>query len=215
MEHLVPEQMFSTAENPAQGISAVKALAIASAEGQRIWTIDQNNLNTALAAINLDTDIENEIRSAVNSGKVATAHEAPVAFSGTTVTGYLLIDPATGAGAYKISGGANGGWMLIAAFLIIVAIILFSFFTRRVGAFISASVAFYSLANRIEQLAADDSLSPEEFVRRARIAMAIAITAAALPLSSSSTNAYGQASEVAFRIWVSGFLSIIGIQLFP
>ncbi|MCF6258157.1 MAG: hypothetical protein L3K25_17970 [Gammaproteobacteria bacterium] len=79
MEHSVPEQMFSTVDNPAQGISAVKALAIASAEGQRIWTIDQTNLNTALAVINLDADIENEIRSAVNSGKVATAHDTPVA----------------------------------------------------------------------------------------------------------------------------------------
>ncbi len=84
MEHSVPEQMFSTAGNPAQGISAVKALAIASAEGQRIWTIDQTNLDTALAAIDLDADIENEIRSAVNAGKIATAHDAPVAFAGDT-----------------------------------------------------------------------------------------------------------------------------------
>ncbi len=108
LEHLVPEQMFSTVDNPAQGISAVKTLAIASSEGQRIWTIDQTNLNTALAAINLDADIENEIRSAVNAGKVATAHDTPVAFAGSTVTGYLLIDPATGAGAYKTGSGANG-----------------------------------------------------------------------------------------------------------
>ena len=29
---------------------------------------------------------------------------------GWTGTGYIIADPATGAGAFKISGGANGGW---------------------------------------------------------------------------------------------------------
>jgi len=48
----VPEQMFSTPDNPAHGISEVKALAIANTEGQKIWTIEQSNLDTALAAIN-------------------------------------------------------------------------------------------------------------------------------------------------------------------
>jgi len=53
MERLVPEQMFSTEDNPAHGISAVKAIQIAAAEGQKIWTITQANLSTALAAIDL------------------------------------------------------------------------------------------------------------------------------------------------------------------
>lgn len=44
MEHLVPEELFSISKNPAQGISAVKALSIANAQGQQIWTIDNNNL---------------------------------------------------------------------------------------------------------------------------------------------------------------------------
>jgi hypothetical protein len=44
MNHLVPEQMFSTETEKAQGISAVKALAIASQQGQKIWTITPDNL---------------------------------------------------------------------------------------------------------------------------------------------------------------------------
>jgi len=111
MEHLIPEQAFSTANNPAQGISAVKALVIAGTEGQRIWTITQDNLSDALAAINLSNEIEGEIRNAVLAGKVATAHEQPINFAGGTNTGYLLIDPDTGAGAYLIAGGANGGFL--------------------------------------------------------------------------------------------------------
>ena len=35
MEHLVPEQMYSTDDAPAHGISAVKAIQLAAAEGQK------------------------------------------------------------------------------------------------------------------------------------------------------------------------------------
>ncbi|MCF6258154.1 MAG: transglutaminase-like domain-containing protein [Gammaproteobacteria bacterium] len=174
MEHLVPEQMFSTVENPAQGISAVKALAIASAEGQRIWTIDQNNLNTALAAINLDADIENEIRSAVNAGKVATTHDTPVAFAGSTVTGYLLIDPATGAGAYKISGGANGAWLFIAVVAFLIAMIIFNLLTRNIQGLFFSLTAYFGFVNRVEDILNSD-LSPSQVQIEVERAMAAAV----------------------------------------
>ena len=118
MEHLIPEQMFSTESAPAQGISAVKAIALASAQGQKIWTITQENLDVALAAINLGTDSETEIRNGVNAGNVVTAHEQSINFNGWIGEGYIIIDPATGAGAYKIAGGGNGGLLTgLAAFL--------------------------------------------------------------------------------------------------
>jgi hypothetical protein len=109
MEHLVPEMMFSTEENPAHGISAVKALQLAAAEGQKIWTITQTNLNTALAAINLPSDIKTDIRNSVNAGMEVTTHEAAVDFYGSNQVGYIVIDPETGAGGYLIGGGENGG----------------------------------------------------------------------------------------------------------
>ncbi|HUH57227.1 MAG TPA: sugar-binding protein, partial [Pseudomonadales bacterium] len=109
MEHLVPEQLFSTSENPAHGISAVKAIQLAAAEGQKIWTITQANLNTALANIALDNDIKNDIRNAVYAGKEVTTHEKFVNFYGKTSAGYIILDPTTGAGAYMISSGENGG----------------------------------------------------------------------------------------------------------
>lgn len=101
--------MFSTEENRAQGISAVKALALASQQGQKIWTINQSNVNLALSRINLGADAENDIRNAVNAGKIATAHETRINFNGWVGEGYTLIDPQTGAGGYIISGGGNGG----------------------------------------------------------------------------------------------------------
>ncbi len=112
MEHLVPEQMFSTETEKAQGISAVKALAIASQQGQKIWTITSNNLELALSKINLGDEAETDIRNAVNAGKVATAHENRINFNGWIGEGYTLIDPQGGAGAYMISGGGNGGYII-------------------------------------------------------------------------------------------------------
>lgn len=41
--HIVPEQMFSTPENPVEAVSTVKALAIAAQEGQKIYTLTQDN----------------------------------------------------------------------------------------------------------------------------------------------------------------------------
>ena len=113
MEHLIPEQMFSTEKNQAQGISAVKAIALASAAGQKIWTITQNNLELALTEMSLPSDTETEIRNSVNAGMVVTAHEQQVNFNGWVGEGYIVLDPDTGAGAYKIAGGGNGGWLSV------------------------------------------------------------------------------------------------------
>ncbi|QEY16801.1 hypothetical protein D0C16_12965 [Cellvibrio sp. KY-GH-1] len=112
IEHLVPEQMVSTETEKAQGISAVKALAVASQQGQKIWTITNDNVNLALSRINLGADAENDIRNAVYAGKVATAHETRINFNGWVGEGYTLIDSNTGAGAYMISGGGNGGELI-------------------------------------------------------------------------------------------------------
>ncbi|MES2673296.1 MAG: transglutaminase-like domain-containing protein [Pseudomonadota bacterium] len=110
MEHLVPEQMFSTTENKAEGISAVKALAIASQQGQKIWTITEDNLELALSKITIDSDAKADIFNAVNAGKVVTAHEAKINFDGWIGEGYVIVDPLTGAGGYIIAGGGNGAF---------------------------------------------------------------------------------------------------------
>ncbi|WP_444926058.1 hypothetical protein ACJJI4_18305 [Microbulbifer sp. TRSA002] len=111
MEHDVPEQIFSTEDIRVQGISAVKALKIAVSEGQRIWTIDINNISEALSVLDFSSDVKGEIRNAVLAGKVVTTHEKEIDFAGGKNLGYLLIDPDTGAGAYLIANGASGGFL--------------------------------------------------------------------------------------------------------
>ncbi|MCJ8503207.1 hypothetical protein, partial [Desulfatitalea alkaliphila] len=44
--------------------------------------------------------------------KVVTAHEARINFHGWIGEGYLIIDFETGAGAYMIAGGKNGGVLI-------------------------------------------------------------------------------------------------------
>jgi hypothetical protein len=103
--------MYSTNTSQAQGISAVKALSLAGAQGQKIYTITSDNIEAALSAVQLDADTEAEIRQGVQSGFVATAHEALINFNGWKGAGYIIFDPLTGSGAYKISGGKDGSYL--------------------------------------------------------------------------------------------------------
>lgn len=62
-----------------------------------------------MTEITIDSASRQEIQSALASGKEVTVHQKPINEFGWTGSGYVVIDPETGAGGYKISGGANGG----------------------------------------------------------------------------------------------------------
>ncbi len=109
LEHTVPEQMFTSDAKPGEAISAVKALAKANALNQRIYHITSANQSTTINNIHHDSDTMTEIRNALNTGKEVITHTDPVSVPGWTGAGYIITDPDTGAGAYKIAGGANGG----------------------------------------------------------------------------------------------------------
>jgi len=104
-------------QNPAQnacaeGISAVKAIAIAQQQGQKIYTINQDNRATALPKLPVGGNVGAEIRSAIEAGKTVTFHEKQISAHGWTGYGFIIIDPETGAGAYLIEGKGNGGIIL-------------------------------------------------------------------------------------------------------
>jgi len=129
LEHAVPERFFSDLakcnlagsanlvaglpECP-QGISAVKALGLAAQQGQKIYTItpqvyanQPNIVNTALVAHSPGTRAK--VQAALDEGKEVTIHAAPIAQSGWVGAGFTVIEEGTGAGAYTIEGGSNGG----------------------------------------------------------------------------------------------------------
>jgi hypothetical protein len=111
LEHAVPEQMFVNDQNPGEGISAVKALQKANAQGQRIYHITPANQATTLPNIHQNSLAMEEIQNALNAGKEVITHTDAVSVPGWTGAGYILFDPQTGDGAFKIGGGTNGGFI--------------------------------------------------------------------------------------------------------
>ncbi|GAA6173936.1 hypothetical protein NBRC116592_36060 [Colwellia sp. KU-HH00111] len=107
LENVIPEQLFSTETEQVDGISAVKALAIASQQGQKIYTLTSVNANL-LTEVTIDSASRQEIQSALATGKEVTVHQEPIDEFGWTGSGYVVIDPDTGAGGYIITGGENG-----------------------------------------------------------------------------------------------------------
>ena len=159
MEHATPEQFWvdksqckytddkGVIQNPskadcAQGISAVKAIAIAQSQGQKIYTINPQNRDTALPKLTLSGAAGEEIRSAINAGKEVTFHEGSINAYGWHGVGYSIVDPDTGAGSYLIEGAGNGGWLTI-FFLLLFAVLMIplQLFLISAGLLIAATVA--------------------------------------------------------------------------
>jgi hypothetical protein len=113
MEHVIPETFFLDNDQSIDGISAVKAIAIASNQGQKIYTITEEN-KEKLNNIQHSAAVMENIRNSISSGKEVTIHERPINHAGFSGAGYVITDPETGAGAYLIEGGANGVWLAIA-----------------------------------------------------------------------------------------------------
>lgn len=89
-------------------MSAVKAMQIAASKGQKIFTITKANKNKILPLLNHDSGSMQDINQALNAGKEVITHQSRINYKNWTGSGYAIIDPDTGAGAYLISGGANG-----------------------------------------------------------------------------------------------------------
>jgi hypothetical protein len=130
LEHATPERFFvdtTTCNLPtatptstpafdpakpacAEGISAVKALAVAQSQGQKVFTVTSQNVAAVLPQLTgHSAQTKADVQNAVNAGKEVTISQARITYSGWTGAGYVIIDPQTGAGSYLIEGGANGG----------------------------------------------------------------------------------------------------------
>lgn len=184
LEHAVPEKFFNDPgqcnnyNNPSpaaglpecpQGISAVKALGIAAAQGQKIYTITQavyaNNPNIVSTSLNAHSyDTQSRIQNALDAGYEVTIHERPITESGWTGAGFIQIDQSTGAGAYTIEGGSNGAWIPVAAITVaMLAIVLgpllgaifvgsLAGFSGFIGGVVLIGSVYYSLTKYIENI---------------------------------------------------------------
>lgn len=109
LEHSIPEQLFSSAERPVEGVSTVKALAAANNNGIPIYTVTQANIGAVMGQLQLSQEVKQDLANAVNAGKIVTVSKSSVSYNGWTGAGYIIINPETGAGAYMITGGLSGG----------------------------------------------------------------------------------------------------------
>jgi len=145
-EHLITEKLVTDANNRnrQQAISAVKAIAIAAGQGQRVYTLNQDNQSehaSIIASLAIDIDVKQEITDALTVGKEVVVHQEKISAFGFTGAGYIIVDPDTGAGAYKISSGADGAKILVGA----VGIVLVFTGTAGVAPFLLAVFAIVSI----------------------------------------------------------------------
>jgi hypothetical protein len=101
------DQLLS--KRPSNGISAAQLLIEASAKQIPIYEINSGNLAAILPLLAVDSDVRRDISIAAASGKIVIVPERDLQRQGWSGVGYIILDPDTGAGAYLISGGINGG----------------------------------------------------------------------------------------------------------
>ncbi len=216
-EHLIPEKLFTPSTNP-DGVSAVKALSIAASQGQRIYTITPANLASILPTLAISGDVKTEIENAVLSGREATVSQGNITVNGWTGVGYIVVDPLTGAGAYKISGGANGA----ALFFFVLAVglcIIAPYAVFAVGATAGAvfATAFFSSLNLIGLLnaftflfsEANDDLLPEERAARLGMISLLSIAASFLAIANAGVPTLDKPLVIMGLITMVNFLTRI------
>ncbi len=112
LEHQTPEQMFNTDPlNPTQGISAVKALQLASQQGQNIYTITAANQATTLPNIHHDSATMSKIEQAINKGKEVITHTDAVTVPAIQGRDILFLTPLLVTGRIRLQVGRMGAYV--------------------------------------------------------------------------------------------------------
>lgn len=94
---------------PGTGVSAVQLLREANEQAIPIHLVTAANYAQVAPRLQIDSAIVTKIGDAVRAGKQALVPERAPVHGTWSGVGYIIEDPATGAGAYLISGGLNGG----------------------------------------------------------------------------------------------------------
>lgn len=107
MEGAVFDALFD--RQVGSGRSAVRLLSDALNSGQRLFKITPVNYSSVAPQLDARDVVLQEISNAIGAGKEVYVHEHRIQEGGWTGTGFLIIDPLTGAGAYSLDATGNGG----------------------------------------------------------------------------------------------------------
>lgn len=89
-------------------VSAVKAIQASAAQGVPVYRIDAGNASQYLTQLQLPAENIQEIQDGIAVGLVAIVPQREITINSWTGTGYILKNPITSAGLYRISGGLAG-----------------------------------------------------------------------------------------------------------
>ena len=112
MEHGVLEQITGI-----ESVSTMKAIQYAVQNDIPMHVIAKANLTEELAAIRVSEQVKQEVRSAVNSGKLVIIPEEELSINQWNGVGYMVLDTDTYACGYMIAGGLSGGAMTMGEML--------------------------------------------------------------------------------------------------
>jgi hypothetical protein len=150
---LMEGEAFDAFEDSARprAVSSIHLIGAAAQTGSTIYSITAANFAAVQPHLALPASVASDIQNAVASGKKVLVSGDLVDVGPWSGVGYIVEDPATGAAAYLISGGVNGGaltdcppvkvpvWVYIVVILFIVALLLFPYWGA-IGAWLGGLV---------------------------------------------------------------------------
>lgn len=90
-------------------ISAATLLKEATVRNIPIYNVDSGKIDAIMPSLEVFEEVKQDIRNAVNAGKKVIVPKTNILYNGFNSVGYIIIDPATGSGAYMIVSGLAGG----------------------------------------------------------------------------------------------------------
>ena len=106
LESLAPDQVFMRPTGTT--VSAVQLMRVANATGIPIHTITPTNRSAILPLLQVEPEVYQDIVNGLNAGFEITIPRQTMSQDNWTGSGYFIVDPITGSGAYRITGGLNG-----------------------------------------------------------------------------------------------------------
>lgn len=105
LEGGVFEQIFG-----GEAVSTIHILDMANKQGINIYHITSDNAKDILPKLQYNESKKQMLQNLINSGKEITIPEKDVIINGWDGTGYIVLNPKDGTGAYMIDGGLSGGF---------------------------------------------------------------------------------------------------------
>ena len=92
-----------------ESVSAVKGLQAAHAQGVPVYTLTASNFSQVFPLLQLAAEDKQEIEQGIRVGLIAIVPQREITINEWTGVGFIIKDPQTLSGVYRISGGLAGG----------------------------------------------------------------------------------------------------------